>query len=432
MIETMKHVTVVCLAQDRQTAVEGLRDLETVHVTDCMPPSGEALDVLTRRSDALNRAVALLASREPAAQEDEGRSPAGVIEDVLAQAGEIVHLREKHTRLQRGLSQLAPWGSFSLDSIAELTASGLRVVLSTAREGEMPEVPDGAVLHVVSVKDKTVYFAVVAPEDVQLDLSGAALPEETNIEALHADLVECEQEMAACEAKLDVLAVAFPRLKEAQTVLADEVAFVRAREGMGADEKLVYLQGFVPERDMAALLGRAKNNGWAVRTEDVADDDPSVPVKITLPPMFRVAKPIFDFVGILPGYDENDVSVSVLVFLTLFFGMIVGDAGYGTIFLALALFAKAKIKAPDKQLILNLFILLSVVTVVWGWMTGNWFAIAAKRLPAFMHGIPVLTDASIRDKNVQWLCFLIAGIHLSMAHVWRAFVNLNRRRVALG
>ena len=39
--------------------------------------------------------------------------------------------------------------------------------------------------------------------------------------------------------------------------------------------------------------------------------------------------PIFDFIGVRPGYREFDVSSWFLIFMTIFFAMIFGDGGYG-------------------------------------------------------------------------------------------------------
>ena len=50
-----------------------------------------------------------------------------------------------------------------------------------------------------------------------------------------------------------------------------------------------------------------------------------------------------------PSYTDTDPSTWVLVFFSLFFAMIVGDAGYGLIFLATALFLQQKTKAAPHR-----------------------------------------------------------------------------------
>jgi V/A-type H+/Na+-transporting ATPase subunit I len=57
----------------------------------------------------------------------------------------------------------------------------------------------------------------------------------------------------------------------------------------------------------------------------------------------RWAQPVrglLDMLGTVPGYDEVDVSTFFMVALPLFAGMLIGDAGYGLVFLLLPLLAR--------------------------------------------------------------------------------------------
>ena len=161
-------------------------------------------------------------------------------------------------------------------------------------------------------------------------------------------------------------------------------------------------------------------------------DDPNVPPFIDYDRfgIFRMAKPLFDFIGISPAYNENDVSICVLLFLTLFFGMIIGDAAYGAIFLGIGLYARAKITDPKKRVAISLFILLSSTAFIWGALNGTWFAIPIEKLPRLMQGFSWFYDEAVGQKHIQWLCFLIAGLHLSLGRAWKAWVQ--RDRAALG
>jgi V/A-type H+-transporting ATPase subunit I len=76
--------------------------------------------------------------------------------------------------------------------------------------------------------------------------------------------------------------------------------------------------------------------------------------------------------GTLPGYHEMDVSFVFLAFFSVFYAMIIGDAGYGLIFIGATIFARIKMKdAPAAPFFL--FGLLSVTTLIWGIITGTWF-----------------------------------------------------------
>ena len=63
---------------------------------------------------------------------------------------------------------------------------------------------------------------------------------------------------------------------------------------------------------------------------------------------------------------------------------------------------------------LNLLILLSGATVVWGALSGSWFGIPG------MPAIPWLADEKTKDGNIQFFCFLLAFGQLALGRVWRA------------
>ena len=81
-----------------------------------------------------------------------------------------------------------------------------------------------------------------------------------------------------------------------------------------------------------------------------------------------------------PSINDKDPSNWVFWFFALFFAMIVQDAGYGLIFLGLALFIKFKIKNPKpsgKQFI-RLMLILSICCICWGVLTASFFGISFK------------------------------------------------------
>jgi len=100
--------------------------------------------------------------------------------------------------------------------------------------------------------------------------------------------------------------------------------------------------------------------------------------------------------------------------------MIIGDAGYGVIFLGAAFVARAKVTDPRKRLAVGLFILLSSAALIWGALNGTWFAIPKDKLPQLMRGF-VWFDGDPGQKHIQWLCFLIAALHLSFGRAWKAW-----------
>ena len=154
------------------------------------------------------------------------------------------------------------------------------------------------------------------------------------------------------------------------------------------------------------------------------DDPGHVPTLVRNKKPIHISQPLFDFMGTLPGYQEQDVSFVFLLFFSVFYAMIVGDAGYGLIFLTATTGLRLKFKkAPSEPF--TLFFVLSIATIIWGAITGTWFgskAISEWPLLKAMIIEPIYsfagTDAA--QKFMMKLTFIIGILHLSVARLLAA------------
>ena len=76
-----------------------------------------------------------------------------------------------------------------------------------------------------------------------------------------------------------------------------------------------------------------------------------------------------------PSTTDKDPSNWVLYSFALFFAFIIGDAGYGLVYLTLALFLKYKFRSSngDTKRFINLFVFLSTACVIWGTLMTSFF-----------------------------------------------------------
>jgi V/A-type H+-transporting ATPase subunit I len=153
---------------------------------------------------------------------------------------------------------------------------------------------------------------------------------------------------------------------------------------------------------------------------------------------------VFAFLGTVPGYREIDISGPFLVFFSIFVGMILGDAAYGTMFFTISIIASiaCKIKSGKVPDMLKLLMVLTFCTIIWGAINGSWFSIPVEHLPAFLTALIIppfnntedlirfpgvlqnyfsLPEAIPKDQKstwcVQFLCFSIALIHMCYGRI---------------
>jgi V/A-type H+/Na+-transporting ATPase subunit I len=142
------------------------------------------------------------------------------------------------------------------------------------------------------------------------------------------------------------------------------------------DDTLFVVEGWVPENKVDQLDDIVK--GYQVYYDEIAiEEDDHIPTCLQNEKASRIGE---DLVHIYdtPSNTDNDPSLWVLGFFALFFAFIVGDGGYGLIFLAAAIYFRLKLKDVKKvgKRFLNLVTLLAVSCIIWGLLTTSFFGIS--------------------------------------------------------
>jgi V/A-type H+-transporting ATPase subunit I len=149
--------------------------------------------------------------------------------------------------------------------------------------------------------------------------------------------------------------------------------------------------------------------------------DDNVPTLLRNPRWVDLIKPVFGLLGITPGYRELDVSILFLIFFSIFFGILIGDAGYGIVYILITAWMHFRMKNnPAMKNVFPLLYLLSSCAIVWGGMTGTFFGQTWLQNKGFTILVPELNDV----KFMQTVCFFLGALHLSIAHSWRAILKM--------
>ncbi|AGW14780.1 V-type ATP synthase subunit I [Megalodesulfovibrio gigas] len=431
MIVPMHRLELLCPAADRDTTLAALGALGVVHLAAVTQAQTQAADA---DGDALAARLARVRSvldRLPAASSQDGDSPAVLAPDVLLeQARSLLEERERLAEaveaLQREREAVAPLGRYATEDLAALRAAGVVLTLYRFPNGaRLPAVADAVWQDVESAAngDGSLHVLVGLAPPPELDVPPAPWPSRA--------LAEVERLLAQKLARLEAVHQSLAQMAAQRGVLEQYAAdlaqglhWIQARQGMAlldAGTPVAHLRGFVPAADAAAVARACADQGWAAFTAPAVvsphdDAEPQPPTLLRYPSWLDPVRTVFEAVGILPGYAEADVGAPVLVFLSLFFAMLVGDAGYGLLFLAASLLGRRLLPQVPRRAFVLLGV-MSTATVVWGALTGVWFG--AARLPGPLDGLRLdwLTGESA-NRNLMALCFLLGAVHLSLAHVW--------------
>lgn len=434
MIAPMKKVWLVLLEKEKDEALRRLRDLGVVHL-ETVPPAGGRTERLLRTRDEVSAALNIIPKMK-------NPPPAGLdTAAAVALAGRITAGEERIRELLseigavgKELDRTAVWGDFDPAAIAALRAAGMDIRLFEAEIRDLGRAPKDVEIVVLARRKRRCAAAALGrrgpilplpPEFIEFVpslLSPAGM--RAKIEAMDAEIDDLRKIQA--EASRETAS-----LQAALAVLEQDLRFENVRESFAREGPVSHIKGYVPAADFALLRDLAKSRGWALAADDPSEAD-RVPTKVQNNRFVRMIDPVFNFLGTVPGYNEFEISFWFLIFFTLFFAMIFGDAGYGILMLGAGLVAAALTKRKGRPVPdgLRLLLWLSGALVLWGAATANWFSLPAASLPPALRAVSVWPISSANpqaSQNIQVFCFLVAVIQLSIArlkNIIRLFPNL--------
>ncbi len=409
----MKKVTIVVQAKDREEALTQLSSLGLVHIEHLRDPGGHSVDEVGDNINVIKKALNNIPAPSEGVKQEPIKDLPGLIREIDQLQDDLTRLRAEREKRERLIEEWKIWGDFDVDLLRKLNGKGIWVYLAELPEKELADLPDDVTVQVFARKGGVAYCGIISDKLKYFYFKTHTLPGKC-LSGMIKDQEETEEKIKSREDNLVALARFRSALEEEADRLYRELEFEEARAGMGESGKLSYLRGYCPVTDAENLAEAAKKNRWGLMLDDPEYED-SPPTLITNPRWVRLIEPIFALIGTVPGYREIDASFVFLLFFSLFFAMLIGDAGYGAIFLIVTILIQWKLgaKIPDKKPLFLIYV-LSIATIIWGVMTGTFFG--QKWLPETVN--PVVPWLLVRN-NVIWLCFLIGAIQLSIAHLWR-------------
>lgn len=437
MIVSMKKVTLIALQSDSEDALAVLRDLGVMQIefndrfSENSTAALDRINFLKRISGSLEQVAA---ERKLASGDESGGDADEIAAGVVAVQERIAAVEVALIDSRRRLEALAAWGDFDRKLLDELNAKGVRVLLCSGSNDDFSSAQkqDGIQCYEINRTKVKVIFAVVALKEVDETLFPAIeLSEHDDPRELRKFIAKSEKELENLNHRLTDFAGQRACIDAAIKQEEGVLEFCRVRDSLAGHGAVVTLSGFVPVPEMDKLSQAAKNNGWGIFSRDPAEDE-EVPVLLKDNKFTRIIKPLFDFLGIVPGYREIDISGAVLIFFAIFYAIIIGDAGYGILFGIISIIGLlASRKAPKLLPPMRLLLVLSVAATIWGALCGSWFGMST--IPGSDRPFPALecfrdfAANSAKQANIQFFCFILAVIQLSVGRIWRVVKERNWR-----
>ncbi len=429
MIVPMKKVSVIVQAHNKNSMLKALRKEGVLHIfTESVRT--ETSEVLKKQYDDLAKVRSSILDKADPKKLPKQKS---VSEEVFVELHErYQQLLDTRARLEQevaqdntSIEQLRPWGDFDPEEIAKLSQEGVNLAFYTLSKKDLKAL-DPAIPYIeLAPMGQLQAIAVV---DAVLD-SGVGATRFNLPQMSLSDLEERnaydKQRLVEIDASLKEALIYLDAYQYRMDRTGQELRFDQVSATSGGGEDLTWITGYLPAPEEKAFCTFASNQGWAYLIDDPTEED-EPPTQVRYAKGTGIIKPVFDILGTVPGYRENDISLWFLLFFTLFFAMIIGDAGYGLVFLLAAVGLHFKARKANTMVLL--IYVLSIATVVWGSLTGTWFGSKTilQSIPFLQNlVIPSISnypelfglDAVTAQNQVMKFCFIIGTVQLSLACV---------------
>ncbi|WP_276965377.1 V-type ATPase 116kDa subunit family protein [Bacteroides graminisolvens] len=386
MITKMKKLTFLVYHKEYDAFLNNLRDLGVVHIAEKQQGMADnsALQEKIRLSARLSATIKLLQNikTEEKVTDDSETVSASRGMQILDEVDELLNhkssLQQQVLAYEKELAVLEPWGDFSPESIAKLRDSGYDIGFYISTEANFNEdwieAYNAMVINRVASK---VYFITFTKtnQEIDLDVERIKLPDRSYGQTQELILNNKEELLRQEETLQNIARKDIPSLLAARKELNGEIEFdqVVLNTEPAAGEKLMLLQGWLPASEEDPIVAYLNSQSVYYDIKKPAPED-NVPIQLNNKGLFAWFEPICKLY-MLPKYNELDLTPFFAPFFMLFFGLCLGDSGYGLfLLLGVTLYRLlAKNIGQTMKPILSLVQLLAASTFFCGMLTGTFF-----------------------------------------------------------
>lgn len=354
--------------------------------------------------------------------------------DGLAVLKEVENALTEKERLEQLLAQsekdrerMEVWGNFSHEQIEKIREAGfvLNFFATSVRKFD-PEWEISYNAFEIDQVGSTIYFVTVTRPDetVEVDADRITLSYKTTPE-LDVEIANLYEKINALIAEIQHRAVSdYNTLKEAEVQTLTDVAFNKAllNTYSEADDKVKLLEGWCPEGSEEILNDYLKESNIYFQTSEPKEDE-NVPIKLKNNRFARM----FEFIGELyemPNYFARDLTAFFAPFYVIFFGLCLGDMGYGLLLLLAGLYFRTKIKDAAIKSVMSLLAVLGGASIVMGMVSGTFFGIELLEVNAsWFQSFKVMM---LTPENLFTNALIIGAIQLLFAIILRWIHSVQR------
>ena len=383
MIQKMKKLTFLVTNKEYDQFLANIRQLGVVHIEELQKgATSEELQANLALAERYKRVFSILDYAKDAYIASDAYAPLSLdatSQDVLLDyvdqlsEGELA-LKHQLDAVNKDIAALEPWGEFRWETIRELEQQGYTATFYVC-PSKLFKQEWRDLYYAVPINDigGKLYFMTFSKERPDITAEALTLPEKP-LSAYVADKDDIEAKIVAVHDKMLAVneqyrdAIAAGQLDNENNISLSKVHL--SHESI-ADDAVRLLVGWTLAEKTTPVVDYLEQSHIYYELSDPAFDD-DVPIQIQNNKFASLFEPILRMYS-LPNYHDIDPLPLFAPFFMLFFGLCMGDAGYGAIILAVSI--AICIMKPSIRKYGLLGVCLGGMTIICGMVTGTFFGI---------------------------------------------------------
>ena len=374
-IVPLVKVTVCARISDKVRVLERLQEIGCLHLIPLTEEGAEAAEQ-GPSAEAREALKFLLSCPQRRRQvRDASRFDANAVERrALELRDRVEELCDERDFLRNRISAVRPWGEFCFHPVEQVR--GYRLWFYQVPRHQLKKVEDTDLIWEIVGEDNQFFRVVVispdAPEGMpvpRVHIGAKPLSElHARLEQVQVELEDLQAERAGLTRWLDLFIKNLSRLEDRQELFD---AFLQTYD----EAPLVAVQGWAPRDRVPELEEYAATGAVALHLEEPAPAD-QPPTLFHNPEAIEPGEALVQFY-MMPSYWLWDPSGVVLFSFSLFFAMILSDAGYAALLgLMLVLGWRKMGGSASNRRIRRMFAYLIGASLGWGVVVGSYFGVA--------------------------------------------------------
>ena len=429
MISKMNKLSFLIYHKEYEMFLEKLRELGVVHIEKRQGAEMDAnlqafMQKRTAYQSLLKNMTLASASYEGGAAQSSSLTIEQVMDSYESQQEHIQALNMQLPVLDKEIDAMEVWGEFDWNVIDRLKANGWQMQFYCCPEKSFEETwTDDYNATIINRKGGQSYFVTVNQIPIELEAEPVRLPKR-RLSELVREQEELKISIKEANDRLDQFCINnLPVVESALDSLESEINLMEVEQLGGerlAEGSIVMMEGWVPVENDTEVRKMLDASGVYYEIRPAEKED-NAPIKLKNGTISRAFEMLTKMYG-MPDYGEFDPTPLLAPFYALFFGMCVGDAGYGLLLVILGFYLKKKLSKSMAGL-MNLLITLGVATTVVGALFNTFFGAALTdwNLPEWMNSLIISGkwDGTAYDKTMV-IALLVGMFHICFAMVVKA------------